>query len=88
LVIHKSTLKRSRQAVKHREQNVSVKSSIRTGVKVVLQAADGKDIEAAKAALAETIPAIAKAAAKGAFHKKTASRKISRLTKRVNSLKA
>ena len=32
--------------------------------------------------------AIAKAAGKGAFHKKTASRKISRLTKRVNTLKA
>jgi small subunit ribosomal protein S20 len=88
LVIHKSTLKRSRQAVKHNEQNASVKSSVRTGVKGVLQAADGKDIEAAKAALADAIPKIAKAAAKGAFHKKTASRKISRLTKRVNSLKA
>jgi small subunit ribosomal protein S20 len=88
LAIHKSTIKRSRQAVKHREQNVSVKSNVRTGVKVVLKAADGKDLEAAKAALAEAVPAIAKAAAKGAFHKKTASRKISRLTKRVNSLKA
>ena len=88
MAIHKSTLKRSRQAVNHREQNVSVKSSVRTGVKVVLQAADGNDIEAAKAALAVAIPAIAKAAAKGAFHKKTASRRISRLTKRVNALKA
>jgi small subunit ribosomal protein S20 len=74
--------------VKHNEQNASVKSSVKTSVRGVLQAADGKDIDAAKAALAEAIPTIAKAAAKGAFHKKTASRKISRLTKRVNSLKA
>jgi small subunit ribosomal protein S20 len=88
LVIHKSAVKRSRQALKHRERNISVKSSIRTGVKTVLEAVEGKDPEAAKAALAKAVPAIAKAAAKGAFHKKTASRKISRLTKHVNTLKA
>jgi small subunit ribosomal protein S20 len=56
-------------------------------VKSVLEAVETKDPEAAKAALVRTVPAIAKAAAKGAFHKKTASRKISRLTKRVNTLK-
>lgn len=88
MVIHKSAVKRSRQALKHRERNISVKSSIRTGVKTVLEAVEGKDPEAAKAALAKAVPAIAKAAAKGAFHKKTASRKISRLTKKVNTLKA
>jgi small subunit ribosomal protein S20 len=88
LVIHKSAIKRSRQAQKHRERNISVKSSIRTSVKTVLVAVEGKDPEVAKAALAKAVPAIAKAAAKGAFHKKTASRKISRLTKQVNTLKA
>jgi small subunit ribosomal protein S20 len=88
LLIHKSAIKRSRQALKHRERNISVKSSIRTSVKTVLEAVEGKDPEAAKAALAKAVPAISKAAAKGAFHKKTASRKISRLTKQVNTLKA
>ncbi|MHB9097546.1 MAG: 30S ribosomal protein S20 [Syntrophales bacterium] len=88
MIVHKSAIKRSRQALKHRERNISVKSSIRTGVKTVLGAVEGKDPEAAKAALAKAVPAIAKAAAKGAFHKKTASRKISRLTKQVNTLKA
>jgi small subunit ribosomal protein S20 len=88
LIVHKSAVKRSRQALKHRERNISVKSSIRTGVKSVLEAVEGKDPEAAKAALAKAAPAIAKAAAKGAFHKKTASRKISRLAKQVNTLKA
>ncbi len=87
MIVHKSAIKRSRQALKHRERNVAVKSSIKTGVKTVLEAVEGKDPEAAKAALAKAIPAIAKAAAKGAFHKKTASRKISRLTKQVNTLK-
>ena len=88
MIVHKSVVKRSRQAVKHRQRNVAVKSSIRTGVKTVLEAVENKDTEAAKAALAKAIPAIAKAAAKGAFHKRTASRKTSRLTKHVNSLKA
>jgi small subunit ribosomal protein S20 len=88
LIVHKSVVKRSRQALKHRERNVSVRSNIRTSVKTVLEAMENKDPEAAKAALAKAVPAIAKAAAKGAFHKKTASRKTSRLTKHVNSLKA
>jgi small subunit ribosomal protein S20 len=87
LIVHKSVVKRSRQALKHRERNVSVKSNIRTSVKTVLEAMENKDPEAAKAALAKAVPAIAKAAAKGAFHRKTASRKTSRLTKHVNSLK-
>ena len=72
MIVHKSVVKRSRQALKHRERNVAVKSGIRTGIKTVLGAVENKDPEAAK----------------GAFHKKTASRKTSRLTKHVNSLKA
>ena len=88
MLTHKSAIKRSRQALKHRERNIAVKSSIKTGVKTVLEAVAKKDAEAAKMVLAKTVPAIAKAATKGAFHKKTAARKISRLTKQVNTLKA
>jgi small subunit ribosomal protein S20 len=87
LATHKSAIKRSRQALKHRDCNNAVKSSIKTSVKTVLEAVETKDPEAAKAALVKAVPAIAKAATKGAFHKKTASRKISRLTKQVNALK-
>ena len=88
MLTHKSAIKRSRQALKRRERNISAKSSVKTGVKTVLEAVAKKDPEAAKTALAKAAPAIAKAATKGALHKKTASRKISRLTKRVNALKA
>ncbi len=88
MLTHKSAIKRSRQALRRRERNVTAKSSIKTSVKTVLKAVESKDPAAAKAALDKAFPAITKAAAKGAFHKKTASRKISRLTKRVNSLKA
>jgi len=88
LATHKSALKRSRQSERLRERNTAVKSNIRTGIKVVIAAVEGKDAEAAKTALAKSAPALAKAAAKGAIHKKTASRKISRLTKKVNALQA
>ena len=88
MLTHQSTIKRSRQAVKHRDRNNALKSSVKTAVKSVLKAALTKDQAVAKTALATTVPVIAKAASKGALHKKTAARKISRLTKRVNRLQA
>ncbi len=84
---HKSAEKRSRQGEKKRLMNTSVKSSVKTRTKSVLEAVEAKDKTGSVAALAATVPAISKAASKGVFHKKTASRKISRLTKKVNSLK-
>jgi small subunit ribosomal protein S20 len=42
-------------------------------------------VEKAQEALLAAVPIIERAAVKGAFHKKTASRKVSRLTKRVNN---
>ena len=45
-----------------------------------------KDMEAAKTALKAAIGEISKAGSKGVYHKKTVSRKISRLTKAVNGI--
>jgi small subunit ribosomal protein S20 len=55
-------------------------------MKGILTAVGKNDKEEAVKALSSAVPSIAKAAAKGAFHKKTASRRISRLTKKVNAL--
>lgn len=87
MATHKSAEKRSRQNVVKRLRNTSVKSSVKTRIKSVLNAVEEKDNTASATALVVAIPAINKAASKGVFHKKTASRKISRLTKKVNSLK-
>jgi len=57
-------------------------------VRAVDEAIGEKSVEMAQAALKLAIPAIQKAASKGAFHKKNASRKVSRLTKRVNAFAA
>ena len=87
MATHKSAEKRSRQNEKRRLRNTSVKSNIKTKVKSVIAAAETKDKKGSETALAAAIPAIAKAASKGVFHKKTASRKISKLTKKVNALR-
>jgi small subunit ribosomal protein S20 len=86
LATHKSAEKRSRQNEQKRMRNASAKSSVKTQVKSVVKAVETKDKASSEIALAKAIPAIDKAASKGIFHKKTASRKISRLTKKVNTL--
>jgi small subunit ribosomal protein S20 len=86
LATHKSAEKRDRQSVKRRERNVADKSAIKTKIKSVLSAVGTKDKEASVSALKAAIPALDKAAVKGVIHKKNASRKISRLTKKINAL--
>ncbi len=86
MATHKSAIKRSKQNEKHRERNTAIKSRVKTAVKSVLTAVETKDKEASKAVLAQSIPLLAKAAAKGVFHKKTISRKISRLTRKANAI--
>ncbi len=83
---HKSAEKRDRQSKDRRQRNVAAKSAIKTKVKSVLTAVEAKNKEKSAGALKETVPALARAAAKGLIHKKNASRKISRLTKKVNAL--
>ncbi|MEY2942980.1 MAG: ribosomal protein [Pseudomonadota bacterium] len=61
-------------------------SRIRTFVKKVESALDGGDKAAASAALLAAQPELARGVARGVLHKNTASRKISRLTKRVAAL--
>jgi small subunit ribosomal protein S20 len=86
LATHASAIKRNKQDEKRRLRNAMVKSDVKTTVKQVLGAVAGKDKDESQEALKKAIPAIQKAAAKGAFHKKTASRKVSRLTRKVNTL--
>ncbi|HOO41712.1 MAG TPA: 30S ribosomal protein S20 [Syntrophales bacterium] len=86
MATHKSAEKRSRQTEKRQERNTAIKSRVRTNIKSVLSAVEGKDQAGAAQSLGKAIPEIAKAAAKGILHKRNASRKISRLTRKVNAL--
>lgn len=86
MATHKSAEKRDRQSGKRRERNAADKSAIKTKIKSVINAIETKDKEASAKALKVAVPALAKAAVKGVIHKKNASRKISRLTKKINAL--
>lgn len=79
-----SAEKRNRQRIRRRERNVTHLSSMRTQVKKVRKALEGKDLTAAKTALLVAVQAIDKAAQRGAIKKETAARKVSRLTLAVN----
>ena len=68
------------------ERNRAAKSRVKTFVKKVYAAIEAGDKAAAETALNEAISEISKAASKGIYHKSTASRKISRLTKAVNKI--
>jgi len=88
LATHKSAEKRDRQSKKRRERNIADKSTIKTKVKSVLSAVESKNKEASVKALQDVIPALDKAAVKGVIHRKNASRKISRLTKKINAFQS
>ena len=87
MAMHKSAKKRIRSNARKATQNKSRLSATRTAVRKVEEAIKSGDAKAAAAALKEAQPKLHRTAGKGIMHKKTASRKISRLAKRVKTLK-
>lgn len=67
-------------------RNKAIKSKVKTAVKKVEVAVAQNDAETAKTALRAAITEITKAGSKGVFHKNTVARKVSRLSKAVNSI--
>jgi small subunit ribosomal protein S20 len=84
--VHKSTIRRARQAERRHERNRAAVNTVRTLIKKVQSAVAGKKADEAKTSLLEATSAIGKAVSKGVFHRNTASRRISRLAHRVNAL--
>lgn len=82
---HKSALKRARQNQLRRIRNKSVKTRIKNVIKDLKLTIEGESKEAVPEKLNTTKSAIDKAAKKGVIHKRTAARKISRLSKLANS---
>lgn len=80
----RSVLKRIRQNQKRRLRNQAWKTRIKTSVKKVEEAILKNDRAVLQSVLSEAVKIINKASAKGVIHKNTASRKISRLMKKVN----
>lgn len=82
----KSAKKRILVYRRNAERNKAIKSKVKTAIKSVDAAIAAGDKDAASKALTTAISEINRAASKGVFHKKTASRKISRITVAVNKI--
>jgi len=78
--------KRIRRNTNRAEINGARMSRIRSFVKKVESALEAGDKKEAEAALKSAQPELARGVARGVLHKNTASRKFSRLTKRVSAL--
>jgi len=79
--------KRNRQNEKNRKKNIQVKSSVRTASRKIARALDqkeGKGADELQLLQKSFIKTIDSAVQKGVIQKKTASRKKSRLAKKVN----
>lgn len=67
-------------------RNKAIRSKVKTTVKKVEAAVTAGDKAAAQACLLTAVSEIDKACTKGVYHKNTASRKVSRLSKAVNAM--
>jgi small subunit ribosomal protein S20 len=78
--------KRARQAEKHRQQNASRRSTMRTSVKKVLKLIEAGDKQGAAEAYKQMIPVIDRAANKGLIHANKAARHKSRLNAHIRAM--
>ena len=67
-------------------RNKAIRSEVKTSIKKVEAAVAAKDKAAAQVALANATSVIESACSKGVYHKNNAARKVSRLSKLVNSV--
>lgn len=81
-----SALKRARQAEKRNVRNKAIRTYVKTIINKVNSAVTANNKEEANKALIEAVKTLNIAAARGVIHRNTASRKISRLTRKVNAL--
>lgn len=83
-----SARKRVRTAARRTEINKARRSRIRTFIRKVEEAIAAGDQSVAAAALKTAQPEIMRGVTRGVFHKNMASRKVSRLAKRVKAMGA
>ena len=83
----KSAKKRLRQNIKHNLRNRTYKSALKTQMKKVLNAIREGNAQAVQEELRLTVKKLDTGVTKGILHKNTASRKKSRLAKKLNQMK-
>ena len=83
-----SAKKRVRQNIKHRARNRARKDNMRSQVKTFVTTLGAGDMKKAEEALRKAVAVMDKVAVKGTIHRNAASRRRSRLTKRLNAARA
>lgn len=84
---HPSAEKRHLQSLKRNARNRAARAQLATQVKKArIEIAEKKSVQGGE--VSKAISIIARSARKGLLHKKTMSRRISRLMKQANALKA
>ncbi|HXE02370.1 MAG TPA: 30S ribosomal protein S20 [Hyphomicrobium sp.] len=83
-----SAKKAARQMITRTEVNKGRRTRVKSEVRSVEEAIKSGDRSKAEAALKSAEPILVRNAQKGMMHKKTASRKVSRLAKRVKAMSA
>jgi len=83
-----SAKKAARQMIRRTEVNKGRRTRVKTEVRAVEEAIASGDRAKAQAALNAAEPILVRTAQKGVMHKKTASRKVSRLAQRVKAMSA
>lgn len=81
-----SSIRSVKSDAERRAKNFAVKSAVRTAARKVLEAVEADKVDEAKALLIQASKTIDTAARKGVFHKNAASRKKSRLARKVNKM--
>lgn len=84
--IQKAAFKSVRRDKKRHLRNISVKSKLKTLAKKLESLIESKKIDEAKKAFKELVKKFDKAVSKKIIHKNTASRKKSRMARRLNKL--
>jgi small subunit ribosomal protein S20 len=80
-----SQIKRNRQTVKQHARNQAVRSELKTRIKKTVDAAEAGDAAVTEEAYRAAQRRIDTAVSKGVVHKRTASRRKSRLARRINT---
>ena len=83
-----SAKKRVRQNIKHRARNRARKTELRSQVKTFITTLGAGDMKKAEEQLRKAVAVMDKVAVKGTIHRNQASRRRSRLTKRLNAARA
>ncbi len=85
---HSSALKRSRQNQKRKVRNTILRSKVRTAERKLREAITNNDAQKIKPNLLTAIAEISRARSKNILHKRTAQRKIARLSRKVHLISA